>query len=155
NPDAPSLIQPGNLGTITIGDPAAYAKAARDVAAEWDGAEVFIVIVHMGATGTDAMMQPTGPLIDLAQQLHGFDFVIGDHTNQVVNTTINGALVIENKSQGQTYARIKFKYDFPGARVTDKAVEILQPMSDPVTPDPAIVNLLAPYRTELARQFDG
>jgi 5'-nucleotidase len=95
-----------------------------------------------------------GPLLDLAHNVSGFHLIIGDHTNAVVNTVVNGTPVIENKSFGASYARVRLRYAFADATVAP-TVEIVTPNADMVTPDPAIVALLAPYRTQLAMQLDG
>ncbi len=153
NPDAPSLVKPGNLGTIRVTEPVAAAQAARAQAAR-EGAKVFVLIVHMGASGVTMSGDPVGPLLDLAGQLTGFDVILGDHTNITVNREVNGALVVENKSFGLTYARVKLSVD-RATGVLAKSAEIVTPNADMVPPDPAVVDLLAPFRTQLAAVYDG
>ena len=64
------------------------------------GVKTIVVMGHDGATA-GTLTNPTGPLIDLADQLTGVDAVIGDHTNFQVHTTRpNGTLVTENLSKG-------------------------------------------------------
>jgi 5'-nucleotidase len=152
NPDAKMLVKPGSFGTIQVDDPVEAALAARDDAAR-DGANVFVAIVHMGATGAPGGV-PVGPLMDFAAGVEGFDLILGDHTNVPVNLEVNGALVVENKSQGLTYARITLQVDRSAGAVLSRHADIVTPLSDAVTADPAIVALLAPYRTELAKAFD-
>ena len=97
NPEAPTLVFPGNFGSIVPTDPVAAANSARAQARE-AGARIVIAIAHLGATGTDpATGQPTGPLIDFANGVSGFDLILGDHTDVLVNTVINGTLVVENQ----------------------------------------------------------
>jgi 5'-nucleotidase len=153
NEDAPQLLPPGALGSIEVTGAAKAANAARKQAYK-EGARVFIAMSHMGATGTDGSGNPTGPLMDWANELEGFHLILGDHTNREVNTTVHGVPVIENKSSGATYARIVL-----GVRgkkkVRVESVEILTPMADQVTPDAAVEELLAPYREKLAVAYDG
>jgi 5'-nucleotidase len=152
NPEAPELVFPGNFGTIVPTDPVAAAKEARK-AAKAAGADVFVVISHLGVTGfVDG--QPAGPLIDFADSVHGFDVILGDHTDVQYEGIHNKALVVENKSKGATYSRTQLSVDPKNGRVLSKAVEFVVPLSGLVTPDPAIVELLAPYRVELAAAFD-
>ena len=154
NPDAASLSKPESLGTIKVTDPAGAARKSMALA-RVNGARVFVLLVHMGATGKGADGRPTGPLMDLANQLQGFDVILGDHTNVQVNEMVNGALVVENKSSGVTYAKVTLAFDDATQRVNARTAELLTPMADTVAPDAKIVDLLAPYRTELAKAFDG
>lgn len=154
NPDATELTKPGSFGTITITNPAAAAMAARDAAAA-KGAQVFILIAHMGATGLVGGTEPTGPIIDLAHSVSGFDLILADHTNVPLSHVVNGQLVVENKSAGMTYARVRIEYDFASARVTAASAELVTPLADAVPPDVAIEELLGPFRAELSAAFDA
>lgn len=154
NPEAPTLVAPGALGTIEITDPAAAANAARTEAEEL-GAKVFIAIGHLGIEGTDANGQPTGPLTEFAHDVQGFDLILGDHTNVQYKNTINGALVLENLSKGATYAKTTLHYDRRTGGVVTASSEFVVPVTSAVQPDPEVVELLAPYRAELAAQLDG
>jgi len=155
NPEAPTLVSPGNLGTLEITDPAAAAMKAR-AAAEKRGARVFIAVGHLGIEGNDANGDPTGPLTDFASEVNGFDLILGDHTNVEYKDVINGALVIENLSKGATYARTTLHYDRrKGGDVTSATSEFVVPVTGAVTPDPNVVSLLQPYRDELSEKLDG
>ncbi|MEV5879725.1 5'-nucleotidase C-terminal domain-containing protein [Streptomyces sp. NPDC052101] len=155
NPEAPTLVAPGNLGTMTVTDPAAAAMRARTEAAR-HGARVFIALGHLGIEGTDQSGDPTGPLTDFAQRVHGFDLVLGDHTDVQYQGRINGALVLENRSKGATYARTTLTYDRRrGGRVVNAASEFVVPVSGAVQPDPDVVAMLKPYREEMAKRYDS
>ncbi len=155
NPEAPTLVFPGNFGTIEVTDPVLAAKKAR-AAAKRAGAQVFVVIAHLGVTGTDPVTgAPVGPLIDFANNVKGFDVIFGDHTDVQFSGIINNALVLENRSKGLTYARTKLTVNPKSGRVLDRSVEFVTPLSNAVTPDPEIVDMLAPFRTALSEVFDG
>lgn len=154
NDDAAALVKPGNLGNIKVTAPAYAANNAR-AKAKADGAKLFIALVHMGATATDSNGKPTGPLMDFAKKLSGFDVVLGDHTNFQVNEVVNGALVVENQSFGRTYAKIKLNVKRSNGDVKSSSVEFVTPMSDQITADAALEQILKPYRDELAVAFDG
>jgi 5'-nucleotidase len=154
NPEAPTLVTPGALGTIEITDPAAAANAARAEAEEL-GAKVFIAIGHLGIEGTDESGAPTGPLTEFANNVQGFDLILGDHTNVQYQNTINGALVLENLSKGATYAKTTLQYDGRTKEIVGASSEFVVPLSDAVRPDKKVIKLLQPYREELAAQLDG
>ncbi len=155
NTDAPSLLAPGSMGTLTIGNEITSAKMAKD-AAQAAGAQIFVALVHQGATLCDTVTQTcSGPLIDIAKGLNGFHIVFGDHTDIQVNEVINGAYVVENKSKGRTYARVGLSVIPWTGYVTKGSVNFVSPIKSAITPDAAIDTMLAPYRMQLSAQLDG
>ncbi|MBI4815004.1 MAG: 5'-nucleotidase C-terminal domain-containing protein [Deltaproteobacteria bacterium] len=151
NPDAPTLTFPGRMGSLTVNDPVTSALAAR-TAAVGAGAQVFVALVHLGATAGG--VAPTGPLLDFANGVTGFHVIFGDHTDIEVNQVIHGAVVLENRSKGRTYGRVRLAVDMAGAVAVESA-DIVTPLGlGSVTPDPAMVTLLEPYRAQLAAQLD-
>jgi len=155
NPEAPTLVFPGNFGTIEVTNPVVAANKAR-AAAKQAGAQVFVAITHMGIEGSDPVTgAPVGRLIDFANNVGGFDIIFGDHTDAQFSATINNALVVENRSKGLTYSKTNLTVDAENGRVLNRSVQFMTPLSSGVTPDPAIVNLLTPYRSQLAAAFDA
>ena len=147
NPEAPSLVFPGNFGSIVITDPVAAANEARSEARK-EGAQVFVALIHAGIVGFDANSKGVGPLVDFATGVSGFDLILGDHTDFQYSDTINGALVTENRSKGLTYSVVKLTVD-PKNGVTSKSVEFKTPLASAVTPDAAVSALVGTYRTQL------
>ncbi|NJN55118.1 MAG: bifunctional metallophosphatase/5'-nucleotidase, partial [Anaerolineae bacterium] len=149
NPEAPTLVFPGSFGTIEVTDPAIAANRAYQ-AAKRDGARVFILLTHMGITGYDtATGEPYGPLIDLARRVSPYHVILGDHTDFQYTGIINNRLVVENRSKGLTYARTTLTVNPSDGHLLNRSVEFVTPLASAVTPDPAIVSLLQPYRDAL------
>ena len=149
NPEAPTLVFPGRFGTIEVTDPVPAANKAR-AAARRAGAKVLVAITHLGVTGFDPGTGASmGPLIDFANNVGGFDIIFGDHTDVQFEGIINNALVVENRSKGRTYSRTLLTVDPQNGSIIDRSVEFVTPFSNAVTPDPAIVALLDPLRTQL------
>lgn len=162
NPEAPTLVFPGNFGTIIPSDPVKAALRAREAADEMGDADIYVVICHMGVTSIDANGVASGPLIDFANAVNKpdrkspkIDVIIGDHTDVQYSGMINGALVLENRSKGATYAKINLNVDAKNHKILAKSATFVVPLVANVTPDPAIVAMLAPYRAQLAAVFDG
>ena len=153
NEEAPGLVFPGNFGTTTPTDAAAAIDRARD-AARSQGAKIFVVITHKGITGFNTDGSPRGELIDLANQLQGYHVIFGDHTDVKWSGEINGQLVVENRSKGASYSRTILTVLQGNAQVVARQHEFVTPTTSAVAPDQAIVDLLAPYRVELAKVFD-
>lgn len=164
NPDAPSLLFPGRMGTLTI-DPSPLAASTAAAAARAAGAHAIVVIAHLGITAVDGAGNPSGPLIEFAQGLAGVDVVLGDHTDFELVTNINGTLVVENKSKGRTYARVRMTVN-TARGVTAKSAELVTPYKTRprpadggievlMVPDPAMETMLMPYRAQLNGRFDN
>lgn len=156
NPEAPTLVFPGNFGTITPTDPVKAALKARGKAKD-QGADVIVVICHMGVTGFDATGAPFGPLIDFAKAVNKegkkhpkIDVIIGDHTDIQFSGIINGAMVYENRSKGLTYAKADLTVDTKEHRVVSQSVTFVTPNVAAVTPDAAIAAMVDSYRQQLA-----
>ena len=137
NEDAPTLVAPGAFDPFHV-----ELRLAR-VQAEVNrlrsrGIKTIIVMGHDGATA-GTLTNPTGPLVDLANQLAGVDVVIGDHSNfQVLTTRPNGVLVIENLSKGARFTRVRLVVDTKTKAVVYKTADFHKPWVIGVTPDAAI-----------------
>lgn len=154
NPEAPTLVFPGNFGTIKMQDPVKQALKAK-ARAKAEGAVVVIAIMHMGVVGFDQQGHPVGPLIDFANNVNGFDVIFGDHTDIQYSGVINNQLVVENRSKGLTYARTIIQVRRKGGLVLNRSVEFVTPLAANVTPDQAIEDMLQPYRDQLGPIFNA
>jgi 2',3'-cyclic-nucleotide 2'-phosphodiesterase (5'-nucleotidase family) len=137
NEDAPTLVFPGAFDPFHVEARLGRVQAeVNKLKAKKDGP--IVVMGHDGATA-GTLSNPTGPLIDLADQLTGVDAVIGDHTNfQVLTTRPNGTLVVENLSKGVRFTRVRLIVDSSTKAVLYKTADFHKPWTIGVTPDPAI-----------------
>jgi 2',3'-cyclic-nucleotide 2'-phosphodiesterase (5'-nucleotidase family) len=137
NADLTDLIFPGQLDPFVVTD-AATAINAEAARLRSKGVRTIVAVGHEGATaGTFAA--PTGPLLDLADQLVGVDAIVGDHTDfQLINVRPNGILATENRSRGIRFTRIRLVVDAATKSVVYKTADFHKPWNIGVTPDPAI-----------------
>jgi len=148
NPDIPQLVSPGNLGSFGVGDPAqaVNAEAARLKA---EGATWIVAMGHMGATA-GTLENPTGPLIELADKLTNVNALVGDHTDlQVLTKRSNGVLVVENRSKGLRFTRLRLVSNSVDGTLYVTA-DFHKPWNLGVTPDPDIQAQLDALQNELA-----
>ncbi|HWQ15449.1 MAG TPA: alkaline phosphatase family protein [Roseiflexaceae bacterium] len=137
NEDAPTLVFPNAFDPFQVKPrlPAVQAEVNRLRAR---GIKTIVVLGHDGATA-GTLENPTGPLIDLADQLTGVDAVIGDHTDfQVISTRPNGVLVVENRSKGIRFTRVRLTVDTNTKAVVYKTADFHKPWNIGVAPDAAI-----------------
>ena len=113
-----------------------------------------MAIGHLGATdGT--LTAPTGPLMDLADDVSNVDAVIGDHTDQQVLTTRpNGVLVTENRSKGLRFTRVRLVIGPGKEGVVYKTADFHKPFDIGVTPDAAIQAKIDDLNAQLAPIFN-
>ncbi|MGH9314181.1 MAG: bifunctional metallophosphatase/5'-nucleotidase [Vicinamibacterales bacterium] len=150
NPEAPTLVRPGNFGPIVVTDPVPAANKAR-ARARRDGAKVFVALTHLGVTSIDAATgAASGPLIDFANAVGGFDVIFGDHTDIEYSGLHNNALVVENRSKGRTYSRTTLQVDPGNGHIMDRSNAFVTPLSNAVTPDAEVAALVQSYRDLLA-----
>ncbi|MGQ0668304.1 MAG: bifunctional metallophosphatase/5'-nucleotidase, partial [Actinomycetota bacterium] len=102
------------------------------------GVRVLAAVGHLGATG-GTVNAPTGPLIDLADNVKNVAAVVGDHTNfQVVSKRPNGVLVTENLSRGVRFTRIRLVVSTKTGAVVYATADFHKPWNIGTTPDPTI-----------------
>lgn len=148
-PEIPNLTRPGALGPYRVIDPVQPVNAAA-AKLRADGAEAIIALGHMGATG-GTLSGPTGPVVELADQLRNVDVVIGDHTDaQVSSLRPNGVLLVENRSKGVMFTRVRVVIDAESGQVVYRTSDFHRPWVVGMTLDPAIIERLDQLQAELA-----
>jgi 2',3'-cyclic-nucleotide 2'-phosphodiesterase (5'-nucleotidase family)/predicted AlkP superfamily phosphohydrolase/phosphomutase len=149
NEDAPSLVFPNSFDPFTV--VARVPKVQAEVnRLRKQGIKTIVVIGHDGATG-GTLTAPTGPLIDLADQLTGVDAVIGDHTDfQVLATRPNGTLVVENRSKGIRFTRVRLVVDTSVKKVVYKTADYHKPWNIGMAADPQIQARINELNAQLA-----
>jgi len=155
NHDLTSLIFPGNLDPFVVTDAitAVNAEAAR-LRSPRNKVNVVVAIGHEGATG-GTLTDPTGPVVALADTVTGVDVVMGDHTDfQVVSTRPNGVLLVENRSKGIRFTRVRLVIDTRTKRVIYKTADFHKPWDIGVTPDAAIQAEIDALNAQLAPIFN-
>ena len=132
----PSLVFPGNLGPFEVRSVVDSVQAEADRLRK-KGVKVIVALGHEGANeGT--LTEPSGPLIDIADELEGVDVVMGDHNDVQVNAVRpNGVLVTENRGKGIRFTRVRIVVDDRG-KVVYKTADFHKPWTAGITPDPGI-----------------
>ena len=152
NEDAPTLVFPNSFTPFSVQPRLAKVQAEVNRLRS-KGVKTIIVIGHDGATA-GTLTAPTGPLIDLADQLTGVDAVIGDHTDfQALTVRPNGVLVAENRSKGIRFTRVRLVLDASTKAIVYKTADFHKPWDIGVSPDPAIKARIDQLNAQLAPIF--
>jgi 2',3'-cyclic-nucleotide 2'-phosphodiesterase (5'-nucleotidase family)/predicted AlkP superfamily phosphohydrolase/phosphomutase len=149
NDDAPTLVSPTAFSPFHVTSSLAAVNAEASKLKQAGNAPI-VALGHLGATG-GTLTNPSGPLIDLADNLTNVDAVIGDHTDfQVVSTRPNGVLVVENRSKGVRFTRLRLTLDTNTKRVVYKTADFHKPWVIGVRADPAIQARIDQLNSQLA-----
>jgi len=154
NEDAPSLVFPNAFGPFSVVPRLLSVQREVDNLRK-QGAKVIVVMGHDGATG-GTLTNPSGPLLTLADGLKGVDAVIGDHTDfQVISHRSNGTLVVENRSRGIRFTRVRLVLDTSAGEVVYKTADFHKPWNIGVVPDAPIQARIDALNAELAPILGG
>ncbi|GGU17094.1 5'-nucleotidase C-terminal domain-containing protein [Lentzea flava] len=141
---APGAIAPFQLTNSTA---AVNAEAAR---LKSRGVNAIVALGHLGATA-GTLTAPTGPVVNLADNVSNVDAVLGDHTDfQVVATRSNGVLLTENRSKGIRFTRVRLVVDTNAKKVVYKTADFHKPWDIGITADPAIQARINDLNAQLA-----
>lgn len=121
------------------------------------GVEAIVVLAHSGAYHANGDSGPAaGEIIDETREMTGaVDVVIAGHTHSQLNKRVGNAedggdkLVVEAKSYGAAFDRVRMTVDRRSGDVTAKHADTPTTWNDEVTPDPATAALVARYRAAL------
>ena len=144
----PGIVFPGNLDPFEVRPvvPAVNAEAAR-IAGRVDAV---LALGHEGAS-SGTVDNPSGPLIEIADNVSNVDAVIGDHNDvQVDALRSNGVLVTENRAKGIRFTRMRLVVGPGHEGVVYKTADYHKPWNIGVTPDPAIQAKLDALNAQLA-----
>ncbi len=144
----PGIVFPGNLDPFEVRPivPAVNAEAAN-LARKTDA---IVALGHEGASG-GTVTDPTGALIDVADNVANVDVVIGDHNDlQVDAVRPNGVLVTENRGKGVRFTRIRLVMEAGKDGAVYKTADYHKPWTIGVTPDPAIQAVIDSLNAQLA-----
>jgi 2',3'-cyclic-nucleotide 2'-phosphodiesterase (5'-nucleotidase family) len=148
NPDIPQLTRPGALDPWRVLDPAPAINAEAERLRR-EGAAVVVAFGHMGATG-GTITAPTGPVVEVANQLEDVDAVVADHTDFQVSALLpNGVLLVENRSKGVMFTRVRVVVDESGEAVY-RTADHHRPWTMGVAPDEGLSAAIDALEAELA-----
>lgn len=113
NKEFPTIIMPSLIKDVEFKDP---VPIVNDLAKELrnDGAQIVVVLAHMGAVTDKKTGETTGNLVDFAKQIKGVDAIFGGHTHTIVTTKVNGIPVGVANNAGMGYIDLKITLNSDG-----------------------------------------
>ncbi|SNX53306.1 5'-nucleotidase C-terminal domain-containing protein [Thermoanaerobacterium sp. RBIITD] len=117
NKEFPDIIMPAFIKDVDFKDP---VPIVNDLAQQLrkNGAQIVVVLAHMGAITDKNTGATTGNLIDFAKQVKGVDAIFGGHTHTIVATKVNGIPVGVANNAGFGYIDLKITLNADGTVTT-------------------------------------
>ena len=156
--DARSVALPSGITHLEFLDPApVVAAAVQELKPHVD---LIVVLAHQGKTGpmqTDAEARPEVQRdfdedIRLCGTVPGIDVFIGGHAHRGIETPYvhpkTGTLIVQTYGYGTRLGFLKLW--LKDRKVVRHSGELLKVWSDRLSPDPAVVAKLEPYRRQVA-----
>jgi 2',3'-cyclic-nucleotide 2'-phosphodiesterase (5'-nucleotidase family) len=156
--DARSVALPSGITNLDFTDPVPAVAAA--VAELKPRVDLVVVVAHQGKTGpmqTDAEARPEVQRdfdedIRLCGAVPGIDVFIGGHAHRGIEIPYvhpkTGTLIVQTYGYGTRLGYLKLRL-VDGKRVRHEG-ELLKVWSDRLSPDPAVIARLEPYRRQVA-----
>lgn len=104
------------------------------------GAGIVLVVAHAGAfCSANGTTSCSGEIVDLAQKLTParVDAIVSGHTHSLVNSVVNGVVIVQARSRGQTIDVV----DLPVGNLAGARAEVREVYTDSVPSDTAIARI--------------
>ncbi|BDZ55383.1 bifunctional metallophosphatase/5'-nucleotidase [Agromyces marinus] len=116
--ELPSLVSPGGIEDITVGDPVEATNRVADQLSDGDKkngeADIVVLLVHEGAADT-SVASATDPDSRFGKIVLGandnVDAIVSGHTHLAYNHVIDGRPVISSGQYGERFSNMEITYD--------------------------------------------
>ncbi|MGW9631550.1 ExeM/NucH family extracellular endonuclease [Agromyces sp. NPDC055520] len=150
--ELPSLVSPGGIADITVGDP---TEAANRVAAQLsDGkkqngeADILILLVHEGAA-TTKIESATDPDSRFGKIVLGtsdeVDAIVSGHTHLAYNHVIDGRPVISSGQYGEKFGKMEIQWDRKSksiSKITNEVYDLMSGSTPNYADDPEVKSIV-------------
>lgn len=113
------------------------------------GVESIMVVAHSGGVQTGATA--SGEIVTETEQMDdAVDVVVAGHSHRLMNTRVDGKLVVQAFSSGTALGDIDLRIDRKTKDVVSSSAEVVTTYQDAVTPDPEVAALVDDYEERIA-----
>lgn len=153
-PETASKVKPEIVEPYDFKNPAEAVNALVPEVKE-AGADIVVVLSHLGAFQDSKTGEITGEAADFAKAVTGVDAIIAGHTHATVSGTVNGIPIVEAYYNGRSAGHLDIYYDIKDKKV----VEVIPSVDGNIikaSPDAKIVSyfnyiqsLIGPIKNEV------
>jgi len=140
HPDTATMVLAGQMGYVTVTDPVVAANEAA-ATARAAGAQVVLGVAHIGVHGQNPSdpTTMTGPLIELAGKLKGFDYLHGGGTPFEFFQYVGDTLVAQGPARGHSFYKTLITLtDGKVSKVKATEVEVVGKRQRPLKADAGV-----------------
>jgi 2',3'-cyclic-nucleotide 2'-phosphodiesterase / 3'-nucleotidase / 5'-nucleotidase len=136
--ETPSVVIPSAVADVTFSDEVtAINKYAAELKAQ--GVEAIVVLAHNPGSSTATGGNPTGEIPDFANRVNDeIDVIFGAHNHALMNTTVDGKLLVQAYSSGTAFADVDLEISPFTHDIVKKSAEVVTTFQTGMTPDPEV-----------------
>ncbi len=149
-PETAYKTSPKLVANYTFEDPAKIVNEIVPLLKE-EGAEVIVVLSHLGADMNKETGEITGEAAELAKGVKGVDAIVSGHTHKTVAGLINNIPIVQAYYNGREAGHINLIYSKDEKKVVGKNVESVSIMAvEGLEDDEAVKAIVDKYQIEIA-----
>jgi len=133
----------------TFDDPAKIVNELVPVLKK-QGADIIIVLSHMGSFMDKDTGEITGEASDLARNTHGLDAIVSAHSHQIVYGTVNHVPIVQAGYFGRAVGTINISFDRNTKQVVQASATTTPLPYAGLTPDLQVKAIVEQAQTEIA-----
>ncbi|MCR4433121.1 MAG: 5'-nucleotidase C-terminal domain-containing protein [Caldiserica bacterium] len=144
NQAIPHWEKPENIAGLSFTDPVAEANTyVPQMRAA--GADVIVIAAHSGTDVTYGYGHEENFILDLANNVSGVDVILAGHAHVVVNTTVNGVLIVAPRNAGRDVCDVTLNLTGSGSDWTVSSKSGVVQSMDAVAEDSGFLATMQPY----------
>lgn len=117
-PETATKAKPELVAPFEFRDPATVVNAlVPEVKAA--GADMIVVLSHLGAFQNSETKEITGEAAELAKAVTGVDAIVSGHTHQTVYGTVNNIPIVQAYYNGRSVANLEMYYDIKDKKTVE------------------------------------
>jgi 2',3'-cyclic-nucleotide 2'-phosphodiesterase/3'-nucleotidase len=144
NQAIPHWEKPENIAGLSFTNPVAEANTyVPQMRAA--GADVIVIAAHSGTDVTYGYGHEENFILDLANNVSGVDVILAGHAHVVVNTTVNGVLIVAPRNAGRDVCDVTLNLTGSGSDWTVSSKSGVVQSMDAVAEDSGFLTTMQPY----------
>ena len=151
--EIPHIVMPGNLNGLEFQEP---APIINQIASQLrrQGAQMVVVLAHLGGEQTQGSLNITGEVANLARNLVGVDLLTSGHSHTLLNGTVNGIPILQQSYAGLALGISRWRIDRLNGGVVWSEREVVPVQDDGLIPDRGITLTVDDYGAQIAKIQD-
>ncbi len=114
------------------------------------GADIIIVLSHLGSEMDMLSQQVTGEAADLAQQVDGINAIISGHSHRKVSGAVNSIPIVQAAYNGRAVGKLSFTFTKSDRKVVSAEGEVIELSANTLVADKAVQEIVDKVQQEVA-----